>query len=98
MINLELLRLELNYFRQVIKDILGDKVSAEINEAIITLVTSFLSLNAYESSSLSCIQTIEQYLNLIQKEIEPHDFRFLINNTPTIKFLIDKVKFELPIC
>lgn len=95
MINLEVLGLELNYLKQVIRGILGDTVSTEIDKAIIILVASFLSPKTYESTSLSCIRTIEQYLNLIQKKIEPYDFRLLINNISTVKFLIDKVKFEL---
>ena len=57
MINLEVLRLELNYLKQVIKAVLGDKVSAEINEAITTM----------------------------------------LNNIPTIRNFLEKVKLEMSI-
>ena len=36
MINLEVFRIELNYLRQVVKEILGDKASIELDEVIST--------------------------------------------------------------
>ena len=98
MINLEILRFELNFLKQVIKAVLGDKVSAEINEAITALIISFLFPNAYDSLSFSYIQTIEQYINQIQHEIEPDKYQLLMNNIPTIRIFIEKVKFEIPKC
>jgi len=98
MINLEILRLELNYLKQVIKFILGDKVSSEINKAITALIISFLSPNAYDSLSLSYLQTIEQYINQIQHEIEPDKYQLLMNNIPTIRIFMEKVKSEIPKC
>ena len=44
MINLEVFRMELNYLKQVVKGIMGDKASGEISEAITALVTCFLNL------------------------------------------------------
>jgi len=94
MINLEVLRIELNYLKQVVKGILGDKVSREISEAIAALVTCFLYTNTYDSLSLSYIQTIEQYINQIQQEIEPYEYQLLMNNIPTIRIFIEKLKMK----
>ena len=96
MINLEILRLELNYLGQVVKSILGNKASREISEAITSLVISFLYPNTYDSLSLSYIQMIEQYLNQIQQEIEPDKYQLLMNNIPTIRIFMEKVKSEIP--
>lgn len=98
MINLEVFRLELNYLKQVAKGILGDKASGEISEAITALVTCFLYPNTYDSLSLSYLQTIEQYLNQIQQEMEPCEYKLLLNNIPTIKTFIEKVRTEIPKC
>jgi len=97
-INLEVFRIELNYLQQVIKSIIGDKVSREISEAITALVTCFLNPSTYDSSLFSYIQTIEQYINQIQHEIEPDKYQLLMNNIPTIRIFIEKVKFEIPKC
>ena len=98
MINLEVFRLELNYLKQVIKGILGDKVSGEIGEAIEALTLYFLNPATYNSLSLSHLQTIEQYLNQIQQEIEPDKYQLLMNNIPTIRIFMEKVKTEIPKC
>mgnify|MGYP000412475324 CR=1 FL=1 len=97
MINLEILRLELNYLKQVIKFILGDKVSSEINKAITALIISFLSPNAYDSLSFSYIQTIEQYLRQTQQKLTPYEYKQMLNNIPTIRNFIEKVKFEMSV-
>ena len=91
MINLEVFRLELNYLKQVIKDIIGDKASGELGEAIELLVLCFLNPKNYDTYCLSNLQTIEQYLNQIQHEIEPDKYQLLMNNIPTIRIFIDKV-------
>ncbi len=98
MINLEVFRLELNYLKQVAKGILGDKVSGEIGEAIEALTLHFLNPVTYDSLSLSCLQTIEQYINQIQHEIEPDKYQLLMNNIPTIRIFMEKVKSEIPKC
>jgi hypothetical protein len=98
MINLEVFRLELNYLKQVIKDIIGDKASGELGEAIELLVLCFLNPKNYDTYCLSNLQTIEQYLNQIQHEIEPDKYQLLMNNIPTIRIFIEKVKFEIPKC
>jgi hypothetical protein len=98
MINLEILRLELNYLGQVVKSILGNNASREISEAITSLVISFLYPNTYDSLSLSYLQTIEQYFIQIQQEIEPDKYQLLINNIPTIRIFMEKVKSEIPKC
>ena len=97
MINLEILRLELNYLKQVIKAVLGDKVSAEINEAITALIISFLFPNAYDSLSFSYIQTIEQYLKQTQQKLTPYEHKQMINNIPSIRNLLEKVKLEMSV-
>ena len=97
MINLETLRFELNFLKQVIKAVLGDKVSAEINEAITTLIISFLFPNAYDSLSFSYIQTIEQYLKQTQQKLTPYEHKQMINNIPSIINLLEKVKLEMSV-
>ena len=97
MINLEVFRLELNYLQQAVKDILGDKVAEEIGEAIETLTLYFLNPSTYNSLSLSNLQAIEQYLNQIQNKIEPSKYQLLLNNIPTIKTFLEKVKLEMSI-
>lgn len=98
MINLEILRIELNYLKQALKGILGDKVSGEIGEAIEALTIYFLNPATYNSLSLSHLQTIEKYLNQIQQEIEPGKYQLLMNNIPTIRIFMEKVKSEIPKC
>ena len=93
MINLEVFRLELNYLKQVIKDIIGDKASGELGEAIELLVLCFLNPKNYNTFCLSNLQTIEQYLNQIQNKIEPSKYQLLLNNIPTIRIFLEKVKF-----
>ena len=97
MINLEILRFELNFLKQVIKAVLGDKVSAEINEAITTLIISFLFPNAYDSLSFSYIQTIEQYLKQTQQKLIPYEYKQMLNNIPSIRNLLVKVKLEMSV-
>jgi hypothetical protein len=96
MINLEVLRFELNYLKQVVKGILGDKVSIELGELITALVTCFLYPATYDSFSISHLQTIEQYLNQIQQTLDLDDYQLLMNNIPTIKTFLGKVKIEIP--
>ncbi|MCG1013146.1 hypothetical protein JT739_11145 [Tepidanaerobacter sp. GT38] len=97
MINLEVFRLELNYLKQVVKGILGDKVSGEIGEAIEALTLYFLNPATYNSLSLSNIQTIEQYLNQIQQKLTPYEYKQMLNNIPTIRNFLEKVKLEMSI-
>ena len=97
MINLEILRFELNFLKQVIKAVLGDKVSAEINEAITALIISFLFPNAYDSLSFSYIQTIEQYLKQTQQKLIPYEYKQMLNNIPSIRNLLVKVKLEMSV-
>ena len=97
MINLEVFRLELNYLKQVIKDIIGDKASGELGEAIKLLVLCFLNPKNYDTYCLSNLQTVEQYINQIQQEIEPGKYKLLMNNMPTIRNFLEKVKFEISI-
>jgi len=98
MINFEVFRLELNYLKQVVKDIIGDKASSELGEAIEMLILYFLNPTSCNSLSLSYIQTIEKYLNQIQPKIEPGKYQLLMNNIPTIRIFIEKVKSEIPKC
>jgi hypothetical protein len=96
MINLEVLRLELNYLKQVVNRALGNKDAGKLGEAITVLVTCFLNPTTYDSLSLSYIKTIEQYLNQIQQKVEPCEYKLLLDNIPTIRVLMEKVKTEIP--
>ena len=97
MINLEVLRIELNYLQQVIKDVIGCKASGEIAETIELLVLCFLNPKNYNTFCLSNLQTIEQYLNQIQQKVESCEYKLLLNNIPTIRTFLEKVKFEMSI-
>ncbi|NLM58996.1 MAG: hypothetical protein GX194_07740 [Clostridium sp.] len=96
MINMEVLRLELNYLRQVTKEVIGCKASGEIDEAIGLLVLCFLNPKNYDTYCLSNLQTIEQYLNQIQQEVESCEYKLLLNNIPTIRIFLEKIKSEIP--
>ena len=96
MINLEVLRIELNYLQQVIKDVIGCKASGEIAETIELLVLCFLNPKNYDTYCLSNLQTIEQYLNQIHQKMESNEYNLLLNNIPTIMIFIEKVRTEVP--
>ncbi|SKA87569.1 hypothetical protein SAMN05443428_10826 [Caloramator quimbayensis] len=98
MINLEVLRIELNYLQQVIKGIIGDKASREIGEAIKLLVLCFLNPKNYSTFCLLNLQMIEQYLNQIHQKMESNEYKLLMNNIPTIRIFMEKVKSEIPKC
>ncbi len=97
MINLEIFRIELNYLQQVVRKELGNKDARKLNHAITTLVTCFLNPTNYYSLFLSNLQTIEQYLNQIQQKVESCEYKLLLNNIPTIRIFMEKVKFEMSI-
>lgn len=96
MINLEVFRLELNYPKQVVKDIIGYKASGEIIHAFEILTLYFLNPKNYETFCLSYLQTIEQYLNQIHKEIESDKYKLLMSNIPTIRVFMKKIESEIP--
>ena len=98
MINLEVLRLELNYLEQVVGKELGNKDARKLSEAITGLVTCFLNPATYYSLSLSYIQIVEQYLCQVQQKTEPYEYKLMLNNIPTIRNFLEKVKFEMPKC
>jgi len=98
MINLEVFRLELNYLKQVVGKELGNKDARKLSEAITGLVTCFLNPATYYSLSLSYIQIVEQYLCQVQQKTEPYEYKLMLNNIPTIRNFIEKVKFEMPKC
>jgi len=98
MINFEVFRIELNYLRQVIKEILGDKASIELGEVISTLIIGFLNPCTYNLLTLSHLQAVEQYLNQIQQRVEPCEYKLLLNNIPTIRNFLEKIKFEISKC
>jgi hypothetical protein len=97
-INLEVLRLELNYLEQVVGKELGNKDARKLSEAITGLVTCFLNPATYYSLSLSYIQIVEQYLCQVQQKTEPYEYKLMLNNIPTIRNFLEKVKFEMPKC
>ena len=98
MINLEVLRLELNYLQQVVNRTLGNMDAWKLGKAITVLVTCFLNPTTYDSLSLSHLQAVEQYLNQIQQEVEPCGYKLLLNNIPTIRNFLEKIKFEISKC
>lgn len=100
MINLEVLRLELNYLQQVVNRTLGNMDARKLGKAITVLVTCFLNPTTYDSLSLSLshLQAVEQYLNQIQQEVEPCEYKLLLNNIPTIRNFLEKIKFEISKC
>ena len=98
MINLEVLRLELNYLQQVVNRTLGNMDAWKLGKAITVLVTCFLNPTTYDSLSLSHLQAVEQYLNQIQQEVEHCEYKLLLNNIPTIRNFLEKIKFEISKC
>jgi hypothetical protein len=97
-INLEVFRIELNYLQQVVGKELGNKDARKLSEAITGLVTCFLNPATYYSLSLSYIQIVEQCLCQVQQKTEPHEYKLMLNNIPTIRNFLEKVKFEMPKC
>ena len=97
MINLEVFRLELNYLQQVVGKELGNKDARKLSEAITGLVTCFLNPATYYSLSLSYIQIVEQYLCQVQQKTEPYEYKLMLNNIPTIRNFLKKVKLEMSI-
>lgn len=97
MINLEVFRLELNYLQQVVGKELGNKDARKLSEAITGLVTCFLNPATYYSLSLSYIQIVEQYLCQVQQKTEPYEYKLMLNNIPTIRNFLEKVKLEMSI-
>jgi len=97
MINLEVLRIELNYLQQVVGKELGNKDARKLSEAITGLVTCFLNPATYYSLSLSYIQIVEQYLCQVQQKTEPYEYKLMLNNIPTIRNFLKKVKLEMSI-
>jgi hypothetical protein len=95
MINLEVLRLELNYLQQVVNRTLGNMDARKLGEVITALVTCFLYPATYNSFSISYLQTIEQYLNKIKQTVDLDNYQLLMNNIPTIRTFIEKVKTEI---
>ena len=95
MINLEVFRIELNYLQQVVGKELGNKDARKLSEAITALVTCFLNPATYYSLSLSYIQIVEQYLCQVQQKTEPYEYKLMLNNIPTIRNFIEKVKLEM---
>ncbi|MEN2775214.1 hypothetical protein ABCY62_09230 [Acetivibrio clariflavus] len=97
MINLEVFRIELNYLQQVVGKELGNKDARKLSEAITGLVTCFLNPATYYSLSLSYIQIVEQYLCQVQQKTEPYEYKLMLNNIPTIRNFLKKVKLEMSI-
>jgi hypothetical protein len=94
MINLEVLRLELNYLLQHVYTLFGDVASEEIKDAITYLIFSYLYPSSYDDTTVSNIQIIEEYLKKIQQTIEQPEYNILESNIITIRALMDKIKIE----
>ena len=95
MIDLEILRLELNYLKTGVKVIIGKDATEELVEAINLLVSYFLNPSTYISPDISNrVQLIEEYLLVIQEVIGPNEYEIFKRNLVSIGTLIDKIKFE----
>lgn|SRR5690554_543529 len=95
MIDLEILRLELNYLKTGVKEIIGKSAAEELGEAINLSVSYFLNPSTYASPDIPTnLQLIEEYLLTIQESMEPNEYQFFKGNLTTIGTLIDKIKFE----
>lgn len=98
MINLEVLRLELNYLKTGVKGVMGKNATEEVGEAINLLVSYFLNPSTYTFPDVhNVIQLLENYLLLIKEAIGPHEYEIFKSNLTTIGTLIDKIKFEYTI-
>ncbi len=95
MIDLEILRLELNYLIAGVKEVIGKSAAEEIGEAINLLVFCFLNPSSYTSPEIPKeIQLIEEYLCVVQESTEPNEYGIFRSNIVTIETLIDKTKVE----
>jgi len=95
MIDLEILRLELNYLIAGVKEVIGESDSEEICEAINLLVYGFLNPTTYTYPDISDnLQLIEESLLTIQESMESHEYEIFKSNLTTISILLDKIKFE----
>jgi len=95
MIDLEILRLELNYLRAGVKEVIGETDSDEIGEAINSLVSCFLNPSTFTYPDIpDNLQLIEKYLLTIQESMESHEYEIFKSNLTTISILLDKIKFE----
>jgi len=66
MINLEILRIELNYLKQVVEKELGNKDARKLSEAITALATCFLNPASYYSLSFPYIEAVEYLTTSLQ--------------------------------
>jgi len=95
MIDLEILRLELNYLIAGVKEVIGESDSEEICEAINLLVYGFLNPTTYTYPDISDnLQLIEESLLTIQESMESNEYEIFKSNLTTISILLDKIKFE----
>ncbi|WP_129723878.1 hypothetical protein [Xylanivirga thermophila] len=95
MIDLEILRLELNYLKAGVKEVIGKSAAEEIGEAINLLVFCFLNPTNYTSPDISkAIQLIKEHLGVIQEVMGPNEYEIFKSNLITIGSLLKRLKFE----
>jgi|SRR5690554_4092628 len=95
MIDLEILRLELNYLKTGVREMIGESEEREIGEAINLLVFCFLNPTNYTSPDISkAIQLIKEHLGVIQEVMGPNEYEIIKSNLITIGSLLKRLKFE----
>ena len=94
MINLEILKLELNYLLHNVNILSGVMASEEIKDAITSLIFYYLYPSSFDHTTIYNVQIIEEYLKEIQQSIESHEYKILKSNITSIETLIDKIKTE----
>jgi len=88
--NLEILRIELNYLKQVVEKELGNKDARKLSEAITALATCFLNPASYYSLSFPYIEAVEAVSKSNSAKNRIHEYKLLLNNISTIITFIEK--------
>lgn len=93
MIQLEVLRLEINYFLHIIKKNFGYEDKSLAEEAINLLINYFL-FGHNKELCLSYISRINYYISIIEK-LDDIEYTNLKLNIPNIIKLLNTIKLEL---
>lgn len=93
--HLEILRIEMNYLKTYINTYLANNKAHELEESVLSLITSFMLPNSYDSHCINHIEKFEHILQKLQEVLDDEEYEFLIANTVTLQTLIEKIKFEI---
>jgi hypothetical protein len=96
MINLEIFRLEKNYMLEIIKNKINKVASNKANEALLMLVTYFLSPETYDITCFIYLETIQAQLYILKNILGEHEFVIFKNNIKNIIILLEEIKKEIP--